>query len=372
MSPDQSVSGRSPDHLSRVDTDIGFGLANLARTTNGFAQGLCPEIKPKEGCDMLSEKLTAEVSSPGHGLRIAAIIACYNEELTIEKVIKDMMQTIPGIEVYVYDNNSTDRTPWIANKAGAHVRKEKKQGKGHVVQAMFSQVDADIYIMVDGDDTYDLSSLPMMVSMVAEDHADVVIGSRHTSYDDKKAFKPLHTFGNSLVNNLVNYFFDANLKDVMSGLRVMNRSFVKNINPTSPEYEIETELSVKARKLSFVVKEINIDYRERPLGSFSKLNTFRDGFKVLKTIFVVIKNYRPMLFFSCFAFLVFMTGLLAGGVVLDEFARTSYIKHVPLAILSSGCMLMSMISLATGVILDSTNHRFDELHTYLRGVKNNG
>ena len=298
-------------------------------------------------------------------MRCAVIIPCFNEEVTIGKVIQDVGTVLPHADIYVFDNNSTDRTVQIAEEAGVTVLREKRQGKGFVVQSMFSRVDADVYVMVDGDDTYDLQRLPEMVGMVERDEADMVVGGRLSNFTDK-SFRPLHTFGNRLVVGLINRFFGGNLTDVMSGMRVMSRDFVKNINITSSGFEVETEMTIKALKHSNVIREVIISYKERPEGSFSKLNTFSDGILVLRTIFMIFKDYKPLLFFTALSLVFLALSLASGSVVINEFLETRFIRRVPLAILASGMMVLSMIFFITGVILDCTNRRFDELYHFVR------
>ncbi len=298
-------------------------------------------------------------------ISVAAIIPCYNEELTIGNVIRDAKNNMLGAAVYVFDNNSTDRTAEIAGSSGAMVIKEKRQGKGFVVQSMFNKVDADIYVMVDGDDTYDISRVKDMIALVLEDRADMVVGNRLKTYTDK-AFRPLHTFGNRLVRFLINKLFGAGLKDIMSGFRVMSRSFVKNINLTASGFEVETEMSIKALKYGYVVKEMDINYRERPAGSHSKLNTVTDGILVLKTIFMIFKDYKPLLFFSVSSVILLLISLLSGSIVIREFVETRYITHVPLAIFAAGSLILSIIVFVTGIILDSANRRFDEIYNFIR------
>lgn len=297
--------------------------------------------------------------------KIAALIPCYNEELTIGQVIADLKKILPEASMYVFDNNSTDRTAELAAAAGASVIKEKRQGKGFVVRSMFSKIEADIYVMVDGDGTYDISRLPEMISLVVEDKADLVVGTRLKTYSNK-AFRPLHTFGNKLVRFLINRLFKTRLTDIMSGFRVMNRDFVKNINIMSSGFEIETEMSIKALKYGYIIHEMNINYGERPEGSYSKLNTFKDGILVLKTIFIIFKEYKPLFFFSVVSGIMLLMSLLSGYIVVDEFLRTRYITHVPLAIFASGTMILSIILFVTGIILDSINRRFDEVHNFIR------
>jgi len=297
--------------------------------------------------------------------KIAVIIPCYNEELTVGKVITDLRNTLPEADIFVFDNNSTDRTSEIARSLGAKVIKEKRQGKGFVVQSMFRKIDADIYVMVDGDDTYDISRITDMIEMVSTDNADMVVGNRLKTYTSQ-AFRPLHTFGNKLVRLLINKLFKSNLRDIMSGFRIMNRTFSKNINIMSSGFEVETEMSIKALKYGYVIKEMDINYRERPVGSISKLNTIKDGLLVLKTIVIIFKDYKPLLFFSVSSVILLVISLVSGFVVIKEFLETRYITHVPLAIFASGTMILSIILFVTGVILDSANRRFDEIYNFIR------
>jgi glycosyltransferase involved in cell wall biosynthesis len=302
-------------------------------------------------------------------MKLAVLIPCYNEELTIGKVINDLRKILPQAVIYVYDNNSKDKTAEIARSLRAIVVKEKRQGKGFVMRSMFNQVDADIYLMVDGDDTYDLTNAQQMIDLVVNDEADMVVGNRLKTYTDK-SFRPFHTFGNKLVKSLINILFKAKLKDIMSGYRVMNRDFVKNINIMSYGFEVETEMTIKSLKHGYVIKEIDINYGERPEGSFSKLNTFKDGFRVLKTIFIIFKDYKPLMFFSYCALFLLLISLLAAFVVVSEFIKTRYITHVPLAIFASGAMVLAIISFITGIILDSMNRRVDELYNFIKNKIN--
>jgi glycosyltransferase involved in cell wall biosynthesis len=309
--------------------------------------------------------VTQKQGSDTHTGTTAIIIPCYNEEITIAKVIDDFRKHLPEASLYVFDNNSTDRTAEIARSLGAVVVKEKRQGKGYVVQSMFHKVDADVYVMVDGDDTYDVSSVNAMLDMVLRDEADMIVANRLSTFS-KKSFRPFHTLGNNLVRFLINKLFKSNLKDIMSGYRIMNRPFVKNINITSTGFEVETEMSIKALKYGFVIKEMDAPYGERPPGSRSKLNTIKDGVLVLKTIFIIFKEYKPLLFFTSVSGILFLIALLSGSVVITEFIETRFIAHVPLAIFASGTMVLSIISFVTGVILDSVNRRFDELYYLMR------
>ena len=298
-------------------------------------------------------------------VKIVALIPCYNEELTVGKVIDDFRKFLPSENIYVFDNNSSDKTIEIASNAGVNVEREWRQGKGYVMQAMFNKIDADIYVMVDGDDTYDLDELPGMLNLVREGKADAVVGNRLKKFTDK-SFRLFHTFGNRLVKGLINTLFEAKMKDIMSGFRVMNKQFVKNINIMSPGFEVETEMTIKALKYGFLVKEVDINYRERPEGSVSKLHTFRDGFRVIKTIFSIFKNYKPLLFFSYLSLILFITSCVTGFMVTGEFMRIHYIMHVTLAIFSSVTMILSIVLFVTGIILDVVGRRFDEILNLLK------
>lgn len=300
--------------------------------------------------------------------KIAAIIPCYNEELTIQHVIADLAKIDPCISIYVFDNNSSDQTIAKAQAAGAIVYHEKRQGKGYVVQSMFNKINADIYIMVDGDNTYCLEQLPTMIQAIEHDEADLITGNRLSRFADK-AFRSFHVFGNKLIRSLVNRLFKAKLNDIMSGLRVMSRDFVKNINICSPGFEVETEMTIKALKRGYRIKEINVNYKERPEGSFSKLNTFYDGLKVIKALFTIFKDYKPLVFFSYAALFFVLVSLIAGIPVIHDYLSTRYINHLPLAILASGAMIFAIILLITGIILDSINNRFDELSNAIRNLK---
>ncbi len=293
---------------------------------------------------------------------IAVLIPCYNEELTVAKVINDFREELPEAKIYVYDNNSSDDTSKIASENGAIVKKEYRQGKGNVIRSMFQDIDADIYIMIDGDDTYPANFVHSLMKPILENEADIVIGDRHSNgtYKDENT-RPLHNFGNSLVKGLINNIFKANLKDIMTGYRVFNKKFVKNMPINSSGFEIETEMTLHTLDKKFNIKEIPIEYRDRPEGSFSKLNTYSDGIKVLKTILWVFKDYRPLAFFSILSLSFFILGLLIGVPVLIEFFETSLISKIPSAILAVGLMIVSIIALFSGFILDTIvkQHRED-------------
>ncbi|WP_086304407.1 glycosyltransferase family 2 protein [Enterococcus sp. 12E11_DIV0728] len=286
--------------------------------------------------------------------KIAILLPCYNEAMTIKKVINDFQRELPDANIYVYDNNSTDDTFQIAIEEGAIVRKEPRQGKGNVIRQMFFDIDADFYLMVDGDDTYPAEACHELLKTLKECRADMVIGDRlsnGTYYNENK--RAFHDFGNNLVKNSINKLYKADIKDVMTGYRGFNRQFVKSFPVMSSGFQIETEFTIHALDKRFKLVEIPIDYRDRPEGSESKLDTFSDGFKVLVTIFKMCKDYKPLFFFTMWFLLFFILGLIVGGPVIFEFLKTGYIYKIPSAILATGLMTFSMLLLVTGLILDT-------------------
>lgn len=293
--------------------------------------------------------------------KIAVLIPCYNEELTIEKVIKDFRKELPEADIYVYNNNSKDRTKEIAIKNGAIVVDEYKQGKGNVVRSQFRDIEADIYVMVDGDDTYPAEFVHQLIEPVRNGQADMTIGDRLSNGTYQKENKsPFHEFGNNLVKKAINVLFDTKLKDIMTGYRVFNKRFVKNMPVLSPKFEIETEMSLYALDKKYIIKEIPIVYRDRPEGSSSKLNTVGDGIKVVKTIARMFKDYKPFKFFGLIALILFIIGLAIGIPVLVEFFKTAYITKVPSAILATGFMGLAAVSLQCGIVLDTITRQHKE------------
>ena len=286
--------------------------------------------------------------------KIAVLIPCYNEELTVEKVIKDFRKELPEADIYVYNNNSKDKTAEIARKNGAIVRDEYRQGKGNVVRSMFRDIEADIYVMVDGDDTYPADEVHKLIEPIRNHEADMVIGDRLTNgtyqHENKRHF---HEFGNNLVKKSINVLFKTNLKDIMTGYRVFNKIFVKNMPVMSPKFEIETEMSLHALDKKFIIKEIPIVYRDRPAGSESKLNTVSDGIKVVKTIVKMFKDFKPRQFFWVIALIFVILGCIVGIPVIVEFAKTGYITKVPSAVLATGIMIFAIIIAQCGVVLDT-------------------
>jgi glycosyltransferase involved in cell wall biosynthesis len=291
---------------------------------------------------------------------IAVVIPCYQEELTIGKVVRDFRQQLPQAKVIVYDNNCTDRTAEFAREAGAEVRREIRQGKGWVVARMFEEVDADFLVMVDGDDTYDATAVHALLTPILKGEADMTVASRLHVYEDK-SFRPLHLAGNQLVTRIINWTFKSNIPDVFSGYRVFTRRAVAMIPITARGFDVETELTLQALYRGLVLKEISAPYRERPSGSFSKLNTFSDGFKVLLKLFLILKSYRPLTFFGSCSIVLFLLGLGAGARPIYEYVTENYVYAVPSAILAAALMLLSCVTLALGLILNSVNLRLLEL-----------
>ena len=284
-------------------------------------------------------------------MKVAVLIPCYNEELTIGKVIKDFKRELPDANIYVYDNNSKDKTGEIATELGAVVIKENRQGKGNVVRSMFRDIDADIYIMVDGDDTYPAEAAKKLMQPIINNEADMVIGDRLSNgtyaKENKRAF---HNLGNNLVQGLIGLLFKNEIKDIMTGYRVFNRFFVKTMPVMSEGFQIETEMSIHALDKKFRLKEIPIEYRDRPNGSESKLNTFRDGYRVIKALIGLFKDYKPLIFFGLISSVSLILGLLVGIPVIIEFVLTNFITKVPSAILAVGFIVVSVVSLACGLI----------------------
>lgn len=287
-------------------------------------------------------------------LEIAVLIPCYNEEQTIAKVIQDFRRVLPDAKIYVFDNNSKDKTSAIARENGAIVYKETRQGKGNVVRSMFRKVEADYYIMVDGDDTYPAEFAPKLLEPLMNGEADMTIGDRLSNGTYKAENKrPFHDFGNNLVKSLIGLLFKNDINDIMTGYRGFNRYFVKTIPILSNGFEIETEMSIHALDKKFLMKEIPIDYRDRPEGSCSKLNTYSDGLRVLGTILALFKDFKPLPFFLAVAVLFFILGVLVGVPVITEFVQFHYINKVPSAILALGLVLISIMLLLNGFVLDT-------------------
>ena len=297
--------------------------------------------------------------------KIAVLIPCYNESKTIEKVVKDYKRALPNADIYVYDNNSKDHTDEIAKKAGAIVRYEYKQGKGNVIRSMFRDIDADCYLMIDGDDTYPAEHAKEMCDYILNGQADMVIGDRLSSTYFKENKRPFHNFGNVLVRKLINTLFKANVKDIMTGYRAFSYEFVKTFPVLSKGFEIETEMTIHSLDKNLLLKEIPVDYRDRPEGSVSKLNTFSDGFKVLKTIARLFKEYKPTIFFGVFGFIFFIISLVFGIPVFVEYFKTGLVPRFPTLIFSGFMLMISILSFMCGIILEVVVKKHRQLFEYV-------
>lgn len=288
------------------------------------------------------------------GLRVAVLVPCYNEEAAIETVVKDFKAALPDATIYVYDNNSRDRTVEVAKAAGAVVRREPLQGKGNVVRRMFSDIEADVYVMVDGDATYHAASAPALIGKLIDEQLDMVNGQRVTEIVE--AYRLGHRFGNKLLTGLVAEIFGKRIQDMLSGYRVFSRRFVKSFPALATGFETETELTVHALELRMPIAEVPTPYKDRPPGSFSKLNTIRDGIRILRTIIVLVKEERPLQFFSSLAGLFALLAVLLGIPLFADYFATGLVPRLPTAVLATGLMLLAFLSLACGLILDTVTH----------------
>lgn len=291
--------------------------------------------------------------------KIAVLIPCHNEEKTIEKVVADFRRELPDAVIYVYDNCSTDNTSEAARNAGAKmgggvvIRKEPVKGKGNVIRRMFREIDAECYIMVDGDDTYPAEAAPEMVRRVLEDKADMVVGDRLSSTYFSENKRPFHNFGNSIVRFFINKMFKSDIKDVMTGFRAFSYNFVKTYPVLSSGFEIETDMTIHAVDKKMLVSNVIIDYRDRPEGSQSKLNTYSDGIKVLGTIVRLYKNYKPLRFFSIISAVLVLISLIFFAPVFAEYIRTGLVVRFPTLIVCGFCMIAALMSYFSGLILST-------------------
>ena len=297
--------------------------------------------------------------------KIAVLIPCYNECKTIEKVVNDYKIALPEAQIYVYDNNSTDGTDELAKKAGAIVRYEKKQGKGNVLRTMFREIDAECYIVTDGDDTYPADNAREMCEAVINEKYDMVIGDRLSSTYFKENKRAFHNTGNRLVRSAINTLFKSNIKDIMTGYRAFSYEFVKTYPVLSKGFEIETEMTIHAIDKNFNIKEIPVQYRDRPEGSVSKLNTYKDGIRVIKTIAILFKEYKPGLFFYCISLLFFLIALMLGIPVLIEYFNTGLVPRFPTLIVASIFLVVSLLLTTTGIILQVIAKKHKQLFEVL-------
>lgn len=284
-------------------------------------------------------------------LKIAVLIPCYNEEAAIASVISDFRAALPAADIYVYDNNSSDRTVAVAREAGAIVRSEPLQGKGNVVRRMFADIDPDVFVMTDGDNTYDASAAPKMVQKLLDENLDLVNGKR--VHADTEAYRPGHQFGNTLLTSLVAMIFGKRFDDMLSGYKVFSRRFAKSFPSLSGGFEIETELTVHALELRMPIAEIETTYSARPEGSESKLSTYADGYKILRMIAILIKEERPLQFFSALFGLFALSSIVLSIPIISTYMQTGLVPRQPTAVLATGLMLLGFLSLACGLILDT-------------------
>lgn len=296
--------------------------------------------------------------------KIAVLIPCYNEEKTIKKVVRDWKKELPEATIYVYNNNSTDRTAEIAKEAGAVVRDEYQQGKGNVIRRMFREIDAQCYVMIDGDDTYPAEFGREMVDKVLERKVDMVVGDRLSSTYFEENKRPFHNFGNSLVRGTINRLFRSNIRDIMTGYRAFSYQFVKTFPVLSKGFEIETEMSIHAVDKNMLVENVIIDYRDRPDGSESKLNTYSDGAKVLKTIMGLYKNYKPMQFFGLLAAILMIIALAMFMPVFVGYLKTGLVPNFPTLIVSGFIAMAALQSFFAGLVLSTIVQKDHQLFEY--------
>ncbi len=296
---------------------------------------------------------------------VAVLIPCYNEELTVGQVIADFRKELPNAVIYVFDNNSTDRTTEVAEKAGAVVVRERRQGKGFVVQSMFRKIDADIYVMIDGDSTYPASDVRRLIEPVANDEADMVVGSR-LHEGSRGSFKRLNLWGNRLFLSTLNIAFGVHLNDILSGYRVFSREFVKTVSLIGGGFEVETELTIKALEARFRVVEVPVNLTVRPEGSFSKIRHFRDGLRILGTIFALVRDYKPLTTFGIAALVVITAACIPGGIVIDDYLRTNAVLHYSCAVLAVGMTLIGGLLFNAGLILHCMTRRIREVEYQIR------
>lgn len=308
---------------------------------------------------LLSPTFTRTSLATHRNMKTAVLIPCYNEEAAIGAVVRDFRAALPDAVIYVYDNNSRDKTVEVAAAEGAVVRREMLQGKGNVVRRMFADIEAEVYVLVDGDGTYDAASSTQMVDTLLANSLDMVNGARVATTD--LAYRPGHAFGNKLLTGTVAMIFGNRIRDMLSGYRVMSRRFVKSFPALATGFETETELTVHALELRLPIAEIETPYRDRPVGSQSKLRTFRDGFRILRTIVLLVKEERPLQFFSLTAGLLAMSSLLLAYPLFSSYFATGLVPRLPTAVLVTGLMILSFMSLVAGLVLDTVTHGRREL-----------
>ena len=299
---------------------------------------------------------------------IAILIPCFNEELTVGRVISDFRAELPQAEIYVFDNNSTDRTVEIARNAGARIGIERRRGKGFVVQTMFREVEADLYVMVDGDGTYPPGEVHKLIAPVLAGDADMAVGSRLLPQSDSE-FRTLNRLGNRFFLHTINLIFKVRLSDILSGYRAFDRAFVKNIPIFGGGFETETELSIKSLARGYRIVEIPVNLKARPHGSTSKIRIVQDGMLILNTILALIRDYKPLTFFGSFGLFLIALGLVPGTVVILEFIKTGLVPRLPSAVLAVGLVLSGLLLIAAGLVLHTITRRFQELDHQMKVFK---
>lgn len=315
--------------------------------------------------DMANEDFSRRSSGTKIQRRVAVLIPCYNEGLTIGTVVRRFREELPQAQIYVCDNNSVDNTTDEANAAGAIVSRERRQGKGYVVQSMFQVVDADVYVMADGDATYDPGAVHALIQPVLNQEADMVVGSR-LHPDSSSDFKKLNQFGNYVFLSLLNSVFRVKLTDILSGYRAFSRAFVKNIPIFAGGFQIEAELTIKALERGYRIQEIPTNLVSRPDGSFSKIRHMRDGILIIQMIISLFRDYKPLTFFGSLGLLSTFSGFALGVPVVSEFLRTGLVPRLPSAVLAVGLVLSGLLTISVGLILHTTVRRFQELEYQLR------
>jgi len=300
-------------------------------------------------------------------MSIAVLVPCYNEELTVAEVVRDFREQLPAAQIYVYDNNSTDQTRERAREAGAIVRSEKRLGKGFVVRSMFREVDADLYVLVDGDGTYPASRVHDLLAAITDSAADMAVASR-LHLQSRTELRKLNRFGNRIFLKVLNAIFKSELTDVLSGYRAFPRHFIKETPLFASGFEVEAELTIKALERGARIVEVPTDLRSRPTGSHSKIHVARDGAVILSTILALFRDYKPLTFFGAIGLLLIGLALIPGGLVIHEFVTTGLVPRIPSAILAVGLVLSGMLSITAGVVLHTTVRRFQELNHQLRSL----
>lgn len=297
--------------------------------------------------------------------KIAVLVPCYNEELTVGRVVRDFRQQLPHADIYVFDNNSSDRTMEVASDAGARIASEPRQGKGFVVQAMFREIDADLYVLVDGDDTYPASEVQKLIAPVAAGKADMAVGSRLTNRSESE-IRALNRLGNRFFRRTINFIFKVKLTDILSGYRVFSRKFVKSIPIFGGGFETEAELTIKALVHGYRIVEIPVDLKARPEGSFSKIRIMQDGLLILNAILTLFRDYKPLTFFGLIGIVLILIGLVPGSLVLVEFLKTGLVPRIPSAVLAVGMVLSGLLAMVVGIVLHTIARRFQELDHQLK------